>query len=219
MVELLEGQATQVRFLIVTHSYHMSFYEFAEKQDWWYINFPKLGKKHMKTIHEMNEKVKQFNAYYEARLNYKNKAQEAFLTLSQFKNKKIAIENKQKIKLLSKDFNEMLIEELDSLRKKMNKDLISEKALIFIEVVKFVWTHPDKKKKLIIDKTIENINYQDTAVFKFSGELGELFVSIATFKKVNASLFYSKNLNVELNSDMSYREAQKLIVDNFSVGS
>lgn len=163
-------------------------------------------------------RIKEFNEYFAARVNFKNKLQDAYECLSQFKGKRIKIEGKQTIKLLSKEFDQALCKELNLIKKRLNKDLELEKISLFVDVLRFVWTHPQKMDDLIINKSVELVNfngsYKAVTTFTFSGELGDLITNISQFDS-NLLSFSTKNEGVEIKHQMSLAQLRSVLCDNF----
>lgn len=177
----------------------------------------------MKTINEMKIRIKTFNDYYKARMNVKQQLQEAYDTLSKYKGKRVKIENHQTIKLLSKEFDEMLVKELKSLERKINKSLDIEKVRLFGEVIDFVWSHQEKLEKLIIQKNNYDIDFDENDfrngfIFNFSGELGELVNMICDFspsKEIDNIDFTTMDKNINITNTMSPYQVKQIIIEHF----
>lgn len=177
----------------------------------------------MKTIKEMKVHIKAFNEYYKARMNVKQQLQEAYDTLYNYRGKRVKIENHQTIKLLSKEFDEVLVKELKSIERKVNKSLDVEKVRLFGEVIDFVWSHPEKAEKLIIQKNNYDVEFDENDfrngfIFNFSGELGELVNMICDFspsKQIDKIDFTTIDKSIEITNTMSPYQVKQIIINRF----
>lgn len=122
--------------------------------------------------------------------------------------------NKQ---FLSPSFAKNLKTEIDELEKKLKEDEFYSILSFFAEVAYYVWTHPEKEEKLIVEAKLQTgYSGQDLAYY-FSGELGHLFQEATIpFNQFGLVWFIDyKNKKQKLNTGATWNEFCNFFVENF----
>lgn len=165
-------------------------------------------KNNFPSISEMKNRVLSFNKEFEKNEVLRDQLNELLSCLVKASNQK---------KFMSASFEKSLNDEIKVLKEKLKINEIDSIVSFFAEVAHYVWTHPDKKEKLIVDAELQRGYSGQELEYSFSGELGDLFrKAIIPFNTFGFVWFIDyKNKTQKLYADSSWEDFCAFFVKHF----